>query len=163
MTRGWPAAAGQGAWLVGVDLRSTQKGRPRADFYRSRPAVESSARGRPRGGVDRSRPVVDSARSPQGRLLSESTCGRLSEVAPGPASIGVDLRSSQRGVALGPALIGVDLHHTATVLLRTLLPSQKYAYIRPYCTCRRIRPKIRKRMDGDRHSNYFILSPIISG
>ena len=71
--------------------------------------------------------MVDSARSPQGRLSSESTCGRLSEVAPGSALIGVDLRSSQRGsaligvdlrssqrgVALGSTLIGVDLHHTA--------------------------------------------------
>ena len=48
-TRGWPAAAGQGARLIGVDLRSTQRGRPRVDF-------------------DRSRPAVDSAKSPQGRL-----------------------------------------------------------------------------------------------
>ena len=47
--RGWPAAAGQGARLIGVDLRSTQQGRPRVDFYRSQPAV-------------------DSERSPQGRL-----------------------------------------------------------------------------------------------
>ena len=100
-----------GSTFIGVDLRSTQRGRPRVGFNRSRPAVES-ARGRPRVGVDRSRPVVDSARSPQGRLLSESTCGRLSEVAPGSALIGVDLRSSQRGVALGSTLIGVDLHHT---------------------------------------------------
>ena len=91
-TRGWPAAAGQGARLIGVDLRSTQRGRPRVDFDRSR-----------------SRPAVVSARSPQGRLLSESTCSRLSKVAPRPALIGVDLRSSQRGVAPGSALIAVDL------------------------------------------------------
>ena len=90
-TRGWPAAAGQGARLIGVDLRSTQRGRPRVDF-------------------DRSRPAVDSARSPQGRLLSESSCGRLSEVAPGSALIGVDLRSSQRGVAPGSTFDRSDLH-----------------------------------------------------
>ena len=48
-TRGWPAAAAQGARLIGVDLRSTQRGRPRADY-------------------DRSRPSVVSARSPRGRL-----------------------------------------------------------------------------------------------
>ena len=47
--RGWPAAAGQGARFIGVDLRSTQRGRPKVKF-------------------DRSRPAVDSARSPQGRL-----------------------------------------------------------------------------------------------
>ena len=78
-TRGWPAAAGQGARLIGVDLRSTQRGRLRADFNRSRPAVES-ARGRPRAGVDRSRPtqpdgfcygrsVVRSARSSEASAL----------------------------------------------------------------------------------------------
>ena len=41
-TRGWPAAAGQGARLIGVDLRSTQRGSPRVDFNRSRPAVVSA-------------------------------------------------------------------------------------------------------------------------
>ena len=74
------------------------------------PARWPAAAGQGGGQVNRSRPVVGSARSPQGWLLSESTCGRLSEVAPGSALIGVDLRSSQRGVALGSTLIGVDLN-----------------------------------------------------
>ena len=55
-TREWPAAAGQAARLIGVDLRLTQRGRPRVEFDRSRPAAES-ARGRPRVDVGRSRPA----------------------------------------------------------------------------------------------------------
>ena len=34
-----------------------------------------------------------------------------------------------------PPLLSSD--PSAAVLLRTLLPSRKYAYIRPYCTCRK--------------------------
>ena len=61
--RGWSESTcgrlskvASGSTFIGVDLRSTQRGRPRVGFNRSRPAVES-ARGRPRVDIDRSRPA----------------------------------------------------------------------------------------------------------
>ena len=110
---------------VAASARSTPPSRGRL-LYFGDPGVACCCW--PGGEVNRSRPVVDSARSPQGRLLSESTCGRLRKVAPGPALIGVHLWSSGSCGAIRPS--GSPAHASGAARLRVISRSTAAAVAR---------------------------------